>query len=341
MLTLIVDKLRFPAIPISTPITVSLYIKEYYGGSYALIDSAVPVDVNGNILSSPKPFTTVDPAVKYELKAVNELCGEVYTQNLFINPYCPTGYTLASDESSCFIIVTTDATPPTSPENTVVKSAIQYSTCGSYIYNPGFNINGTGTSTQITLANAFWKNGGTCADNTTVDGPMNRSALWATTTADNQDVGFAICITITESKTYFIGVGCDNRSIIKFDGNVIVSQDEAALDAQYSVGGACFKVWHIYPLNIIPGTYILECIGHNDSGIAAFACQVYNNTAAEIIAATNNSMLNFIFNSADFVGMPVQLGTGGIGYTCPSGYALAYCESPIVCKKVQTTPVLY
>lgn len=342
-LTLTIQRLRFPNNgTISNPITVSLYIKEYYSLTFTLIASGVNVDVDGTILDSPLPTTTIDPTEKYVIKAVNELCGFEYEQNLIINPYCPIGYELSPDSSFCFIEEITEATPPTAGENTVAQSAVQYSTCGSYIYDAGYNSNGTGTSNQITTANTYWVNGaGLCADNTTVDGPMNRCALWATSTMSNQTVGFAVCIDITETKTYYIAMGCDNFGTIRLDSEIIVEQDQSALDTQYSIGGACFKVWHIYPVEIPSGSHIIEIIGNNVSGIAGLGCQIYDNTSAEIIAATSDGDLNLIFNSVDYVGQPIVLGSDGLGYSCPAGYSLKTCDSPVVCSRIITTPVLY
>lgn len=346
-LTLTIRKLRFPNNgSISNPITVSLYIKPFYDLNFTLIDSGVNVDVDGTILDSPLPTTTVDPTEKYVLKAVNELCGFEYEQNLIINPYCPVGYELAPDSSYCFYEETTDATPPTAGENTVAAPDIVYTMCGSYIYDIGYNVNGTGSSTQISLANAFWRNGsGTCVvDGNTNDGPLNRTALWATSTMSNQTVGFAVCVDIPEEKTYYVGMGADNLGIINLNGVNILTQDPTALDVQYPFVGAAavpFRIWHIYPVTIPAGLNIIELIGYNDSGVAAMGMEVYNNTAAEIAAATGYGDLNMIFTSTDYIGQPVVLGSDGLGYSCAPGYSLKTCDSPIVCSKIITTPVLY
>lgn len=343
-LTLTIQRLRFPNNgSISNPITVALYIKQFYDLNFVLIASGVNVDVDGTILDSPLPTTTVDPTEKYVIKAVNELCGFEYEQNLIINAYCPVGYELAPDDTYCFLIEETEATPPTSPENTVAATDTNYSDCGSYIYDVGYNPDGTGVANQITTLNNFWKNGsGTCApDGNTNDGPLNRAGLWATTCMSDQDVGFAICIDIPEEKTYFIGFGVDNYGILKVDGVTVIQQDPTALDLQYGIVGAAFHAWHIYPIVIPAGQHIIEVIGHNDLCPAAFGCEIYDNTEAEIIAATSYGDLNLVFSTKDYVGTPVQLGSDGIGYSCPADYSLAYCESPIVCRRLLTTPVLY
>lgn len=340
MLTLVLTKIMLPP-SVVNPIVVSLYQKEYYTSGFTLIDDNVTVNADGTIVSSPPLSFLIDPALKYILRAENQACGFIYEQAVIVNPYCPIGYTLSDDLSYCFKDEITEATPPSSSELLVHKTDNAYNTCGSYIYAAGYNVNGTGTSTQITLANAFWKNGGTCVDNNSTDGMMNRAGVWSTTQSNNQTVGFARCVTITEEKTYYIAICADNLAIINLDGVNIITQDETALNTQYSVGGSCFKINHIYPILLVPGERILECVGKNITGPAAIACEIYDNTAAEIIAATSYGDLNLIFSSKDEIGNPVPLGSDGIGYSCPSGFGLQFCESPIVCRRTIITSVLY
>lgn len=258
-----------------------------------------------------------------------------------IGDCCPPGYTLSVDESICLQVNTTAATPPVSPEITVAKSDNRYSDCGSYIYNPGYSLDGTGTSTQISTVNAFWRNGaGTCTPGTISDGPMNRCALWATTTLSNQDIGFSICVDIPSPETYYIGFGCDNYGILRIDGQTIIEQDPTALDIQYGIVGAPFHVWHIYPVVMTAGTHVIELIGHNDSPPAALGAEIYLNTLSEIQAATSYGDLNLIFSTKDYVGEDVQLGSDGIGYTCPPGYSLVLCDGPAYCTQTLTTGVI-
>lgn len=342
-LTLTIPSIRFPNnAPISAPITITMEIREYYSDVWTVLGTGINVAVDGTITDSPLPTTTVDPAFDYVLRSTNELCGAEYTQSLFINPYCPVGYELAPDETYCFYEETTEATPPTAGENSVSATEDVYTSCGSYIYDPGYATNGTGTSAIISLANPFWINGnGDCGNHTLTDGPLNRSGLWSTTELSNQDIGFSVCIDIMTAATYYIGIGCDNYGIIKLDGVTVVSQSAAALDIQYSVGGAPFKIWHIYPVELTAGNHVLEMIGHNVSGAAGFGCEVYANTPAEIAAATAYAQLNLIFSSKDYIGQPIVLGTDGIGFSCPTGYSLKTCESPYVCSRIITTSILY
>jgi hypothetical protein len=345
MITLIIQRLRFPVLPLLAPITVDLLLRPFYSSTFTLIEAAVPVDVNGNILASPLPSISIDPTQKYVLRAINDTCDVVYDQDLFINPYCPPGYTLSMDDSFCYLNQQVPATPPSAGENTVAETNGAYTNFGAFIYNPGYNPNGTGTSTQINPANPFWINP---SDNTT-DGPLNRSGVWATTTLSSQTVGFAVCITVNADTTVYAGMGIDNFGVLNLDGNNIVTQDVNALIAQYNptfpgIGPAVtFKIWHIYPIFLPAGTHVLELIGTNVGGPAAIGCEIYNLTPAQIAAATSYASMGagLIFSSKDYIGMPVQLGSAGIGYSCPTGYSLAYCQSPIVCTRTLTTPILY
>lgn len=291
---------------------------------------------------------SIDAGVYYQvrLRFIGPKCKQ---KDTFISLYypeeqcCPTGFTLNPDGTYCYKIEDVDAIITGTPQTLIAQHAAAYSTCGSYIYNTGYSVNGTGASTQITTANSFWVNGaGSCIDSSTTNGPLNRVGVWSNPPMDNQDIGFGVCLNLPESKTYYIGIGADNLSIVKLDGNVIIQQNPIALGTQYGVGpSATFKVWHIYPLVITAGPHILELSAHNDSVPAALGCEVYNATASELISATSYAALDnkLIFSSKDYIGQEVQLGTNGAGYTCPSGYSIAPCEDPVKCRKITSTDV--
>jgi hypothetical protein len=118
------------------------------------------------------------------------------------------------------------------------------------------------------------------------------------TVASEQEVGFAYCFTAPTAATYYVGVGSDNYSIIKLDGTTLVDQglDLWNLDIDHDggpdVGQSAFYVWHVYPVHLSAGFHIIEVTGHNIDIAAGFGVQIYNNTAAQIAAATSNSDLN-------------------------------------------------
>lgn len=348
MLTLTISKLRFPSNqPISAPIVVSLSIKRYYepDSYYELIADEVPVDINGNILDSPLPSVSIDPTQKYVLQAVNELCGFIYTQDVIIFPYCPVGYTLSEDQSECSIVETAEATPPSDPQATVSQTNMNYSVYGTFIYAPGYNSDGTGPSTQISPSNPFWIN----PTSDTTDGPLNRSGLWVSPPLANQQIGYSVCVNFAEDTTVLIGIGTDNYGIINLDGNNIVTQNPTTLAAQYNaefpgIGAfVTFRIWHVYPVMVTAGERVLEISGFNVSGPAAVGVEIYSLTPTELESITSYGAMgtNLIFSSKDYIGQNVELGSGGIGYSCPLGFSLKACDSPPSCVKVLLTPVLY
>lgn len=367
MLPITIKKLKFSGdTNILAPIVVDLYIKGYYepDSSYVLIESNVNVDVDGTILASPLPSIMIDPAEYHVLKAVNDLCDFEYTQEVRLNPYCRTGYILSDDSSICSITSEVPATPPTNSENAVAVSGPNnffYGIFGSLIFNPGYNVNGTGTFTQIPYTNPFWVNGlgypsFPSASNTA--GPLNRAGVWSTTVANPQTIGFSVCVTLATDGVYYVGFGCDDFGQIKVDGVTIVSQDRTALKAYIQANGypypvgldpnqVTFNFWYIYPVPLTAGTRVLEIIGNNTSGTisgaADIGCEVYNLTPSAIAASTSYAAMGsgLVFSSKDFVGMPIQLGSGGVGFSCSPGYSLKFCDSPPSCVRILTTPVLY
>lgn len=265
---------------------------------------------------------------------------------------CPDGYTLSPDESYCYIVDEVPATPPSggTPENSVPKSFDQYSKYGAVIYNPGYDLDGTGTNTRITpLSNTYWAN----PSLNTTDGALNRTGLWGTTETANQIVGFSYCFDLTESKIYYIGAAADNEVLIRLDGVDIVDMDEDAITTYlytlYSIVDVSYKApytfWHIYPVTIPAGPHIIEVIGRNGSvpGVnpGTIGIEIYDNTAAELQAATSSGDLDIVFTTADIrSGFPLQIGSDGVGYTCPDGYSLDSCNEPYTCKRLITTPTI-
>lgn len=313
--------------------------------------------------TSPNPTTNnfyvldIDFNIFYDIRLTTQgaTCGPGSITLQIVAPgsnCCPGGYTLSGDNTYCFQTNTTAATPPSSPENTVAESFIGYSVWGTLIYDPGFNVNGTGTFTQIPYSNGFWVNGagyptGTGAD--TIQGPLNRTGLWATTTMDNQTLGFTQCVTLPENGIYYIGVGVDNYASIYVDGNLVLQMDATAMGVYWSANGypglgpeGTFRFWNIYPISLSAGNHVLEVIGTNISGIATLGTEIYDTTKAGLISATSYTDLgsSLIFSTKNVIGESVQVGNGGFGYTCPSGYSLVLCDGPAFCTQTLTAATI-
>lgn len=348
--------------------TIHLFWKKQgeVDADYRTLPDAI-VSPSGVILSpDPYEFDTEGTInVNIDVKAVNS-CFSGYTFIKLFNGLdicCPPGYTLSDDTTYCYQINIVEATPPSDSENAVSVSGpnnFYYGIFGSLIFNPGYNINGTGTFTQISYANPFWVNGAGYPSFPSVSntaGPLNRAGVWSPTILNPQKVGFSVCIDIVEAGVYYIGVACDDFGQINIDGVTIVSQDRTALKAYLQANGylypmgldpnqVTFNFWYIYPINLTAGSHIVEIIGNNNTGTvpgsATLGCEIYKLTSSEIQAATSYVDMGdgLIFSSKDFVGQPIQIGTGGIGYTCPDGYSLVLCDGDPYCRELLTTSII-
>ena len=261
---------------------------------------------------------------------------------------CPSGFTATPDGSLCVKEETTAATAPTETtanRTLVARSLTNYSGMGSAIYTGGYNATtGAATGPVQMLMTSFWRN----SDWVNNQGPLNRTAVW--TSVDNiggQRVSFSTCINITQTKTYLVGVGCDNFADIKLNGVNIVTQSPSAVGAYFRTQGATieaitatFLYWHIYPVTINAGNNILEIAGNNIDGPAAIGVEVYDATPAELAAVTSYTNLGpkLLFSTKDLRGTVVTGGNNGLGYSCPTGYVLKACglTTPI-CYKVSET----
>ncbi len=226
---------------------------------------------------------------------------------------CPAGYTTIGEECVKISTLPTEQPPTHTPLLMIVKTYAQYSKHGTLIYNPGYALNGSGTSTLYNLL-PFWRN---IALNT-VDGPMNRCALWTAVATSYQQIGFSVCVNIPTDKTYLIGWGADNFAFLRIDGKYIIRMAEQEVSAT-------FDYWHVYPVEIKAGIHVIEVIANNMSSIAAFGGEIYDCTPAELLAIDNVPALDAvtIFSTKNMRGQYTNLGTNG--YPLLQDYALTFC----------------
>lgn len=162
--------------------------------------------------------------------------------------------------------------------------------------------------------------------------PLSRTSIWTCMGNTggrqplNTPVRFATTITVPATKTYYVGISADNEGSFYLDGQLIVHLVNS--------GGTVFNYWEVYPVNITQGTHTIIMQGVNYSGPAAMGCEIYNNTAAEINAATSYSNLNMVYTTRDAVGQNLGIGT----LTCSSGYLDMSTGSPS-CLLVTAPPI--
>ena len=270
-------------------------------------------------------------SVYFYITSVSGVCEDVLCTDCYV------GYTPTPD-GRCVKTTTVPATGPTNLQQSVSTTHAWYSDHGSLIFEEGFNINGRsadGTSSTVTgITTSMWKN---IAGNLT-DGPLNRCGLWTSPPSSNQDVGFTHCINIDVAKTYYVAIGCDNYATIRIDGTNIVVQDPAELNIQFGPDTrVTFMYWFIYPIHLTAGTHVVEMIGHNVSSVATLGAEIYDATKSEIISATDYTEFkanHIIFTTQDMIGEDIQIGSGGLGYTCPDGYSLIMCDGAPYCINI-------
>jgi PA14 domain len=163
-----------------------------------------------------------------------------------------------------------------------------------------------------------------------VMGPLNRSGIWLCQTGNPANyqpqyvyTGFTDNLYIPVTGTYYFGMGTDNRIHLSIDGQLVKQLDDADVLRN-------FEIWHIFPINLTQGTHTITVEGYNATGVALFGLEVYNNTEAEIRAATCYygcpNGLDMIFSTIDAVGKTYYT------YGCPAGFSL----DGSTCKKIDS-----
>jgi hypothetical protein len=241
---------------------------------------------------------------------------------------CPEGYEPYNGE--CRKVTTEPAVQPPdwNPRLLVSKTYNQYGMYGMRVYNPGYNLDGTGTYTTYKIGYDFWWNYDGYPGSG-LSGPMNRCGLWTEGNAQaGQQIGFSVCINIGADKIYYVGYGVDNYTTIRVDGVPVMAMPEIS-DAN------TFRYWHVYPVHVKKGFHVLEVIGSNVASIAAVGVQIYDATIQQLLTVTNQSELipYLVFDSANLIGEYHTLGDGA--YDILTDYALVLCDGTPHYRKVE------
>jgi len=338
--------------------------------SYILVSNNVPVLPNGH-LPNPVLITGLDAETSYTVKATNN-CGGVGVKVIFItpNPTCPPGYTLSPDHTFCYQQTSVPADYIGGGSAYVIcrNQFSSYSPLGARIMKPsgydnqGVPLAGAGNTPTSVTTNAWWRN---FAPNTT-DGPLNRSGIWPCAAGNvpcnincppvNTDVGFSRQFIVPTSKVYYIGIGCDNFAKVELQDGVsglhtIFTQNPLNIGNYFMETGdpeqIVFAAWLIYPVFLNAGPNILTITAQNTStGPAVIGFEIYDNTEAEIVAATGYSDLTYIFSTdvglmpTPFIHLLEDFQAGNYSCAAHPGSSLTYDAgtNTYSCTTINTVP---
>lgn len=257
---------------------------------------------------------------------------------------CPVGYSASTGLDGCERILITAATfNGTGATINAGDKASDYTAYGTYFYpdltksaalpvyypgsllalkdQTGGTINALNVSNTL---NPFWYN----LSVGTTDGRLNNVGLSAVT---SEFRGFSKCINILSGGTYYIGIAADNYCKFLVNGLLIAAFSGSAQEN--------FKIWSVFPINLMSGKNIIEMYGENAASISAFGAEVYDPISYAVLTgstSTGSSQANVIFTTADYIGKTWEIGTTA-GYTCPAGYALDSCGTAFTCTQILKT----
>lgn len=262
-------------------------------------------------------------------------------------PACPDGYVLNEEGTLCVGENEVPATITLPIITACPQFRAEYSAYGSLVYNGGFNTSGEGASghvlnglltdvgagnvTQLLTANV-WQSDNSTGNN---NGPANRAGIWICPYDSPNTLGFVVPVNVPASKVYYIAVAADNDFRIDVDGVVVV--DSSTTDTIYwNDGGAKFRYWHIYPVNLTTGIRYIGISGIDTGVQGMLAAEIYDNTLSELQAAALEPAFvsdptTFPFNQNHYSNLDLLFttrcarasGTFSIGNaTCPPGFNL-------------------
>jgi hypothetical protein len=216
-------------------------------------------------------------------------------------------------------------------------SFVSYSSCGSYIYTSFNSTLTTFQRTKIPASNTFWigtssyctvtppLSASATSTSATANvaasqiisrdtsanlrvaaaaadvppGPLNRCGVWpncnGALSPDSVWIGISRSITVPATKTYYIGLAADNAFRLIVDGVALV---------QYGtdINPFAYRMWHIFPVSLTAGNHTISIDAQDRGRPGIMGAEIYDNTPAEITAATSYAGLNLIFSTKDIVG---------------------------------------
>lgn len=302
---------------------------------YKILGSGGPYTVAGPFMSMPININTADPVgTLYEGYIVRD-CGALESAQFFWQTPCNCtnagpGYVEAPSGLECQL---TDEVEPDITNSGYCLATSQntaYTNYCSRIYTPSyvdadFAANfalyppfGGGSNPAIYAQmnlEGYWCN---AVSPDTTKGPLNREGVWIDSdcngTKDPLGAGVQTTLSYTynnpgPAKTIYVGVGADNQWQVVVNGTQVADS--------LTGGDYQFKIWHIIPINVVTGPNFINVIGTGDGSVNdAMGMVVYDNTDAEIAAATSDLDLNIPFASHTLRGTSFDVAT------CPSGYSL-------------------
>jgi hypothetical protein len=130
------------------------------------------------------------------------------------------------------------------------------------------------------------------------------------------------------ARRIFIGVGADNQFKVIVNG--VVKADTGTTGSLMQ-----FRMWHIIPVDIVTGINLFNVVAIGDGTFNDAVGMVgYDNTAAEIYAATSDSGLNILFQTSTLRGTTFDVAT------CPDDYSLDSSggSGSYTCVKIEIKP---
>lgn len=360
-------------------------------GSYKVFDGTNWIDICDcavNVYHPTNGWTEINPAncpVKYfdGFNWCPVTCGPVPCN-------CPEGYVFNPGVGLCEQVTITAATISTSSTIYSIQKAPRVTSNGpnrSRLYEdittkifpinawlngssyPAVDNAGSGTAltfdtsipTNLILTNSTSTGGrlNDCGINSSPTWPGAAASPWLSVT---------YCITVPETKQYIFAIAGDNevKAELKFSSSTpyinIVNLWGGTTPTPIVAGNSTtfpFSIWHMFPITLNAGTYILRLSGRNADANFVFGAELYNMSYSEMLTFINtaysdpggispytapNALTPFILFSTKQLAVTPPLTTVLPGesatYSCPPGQEANFCYGLTSCVTITTSPCI-
>lgn len=226
---------------------------------------------------------------------------------------CPVGYNWNDIKKVCEKEVSIPATigKSTAFEANYIEDTGFQGYLNPYLYDAGWNFDGTGTFTELTAS--FWTAPSSIINPAAINYLKARAIRpGRNAIADSVWRGVTETFCPTVDKTYYLAISADDSFRVFLDGVKVIE----------AFGSSTRKIYeriHIYPLAISAGNHTLTFEYKNSQGPDLLFYEIYDATQSQVIGATTGNTLTKVLTCNIDYDLKYF---NEISTLCPSGYTL-------------------
>lgn len=323
-------------IPLATLITAT---DEVSRAAIILSSSDLLSDKQALVFKMDKDGKVVNANFWCDNGVLPDVCDPTPNCDYKLKDECPEGYTRTADGLSCIPISVFEDEGATGLSVAAGRQYMRYCENGAVFYDASGNQlsnirndfwggcgNPTGGS-RIAASAAVVRDSSvaraSASASSNLCGRLNQAGIWFSGGSySGRWIGLNTCVTVNESRTYYIGMAVDNELKVLLDHKPVRELLQVSYDDVNP-----FITWKVYPIYLEAGQHILTIEAIDKDGDYGAAVEIYGSTMSQLLKAKSSADVQTIFSTLNLrnnanIDTYLKNASGEITqrrYSCPTG----------------------